>query len=302
MIEQKPVGLKPQLKAIWLCLTQLSNGGGSGGSQGPKGDTGDTGPTGPQGEPGPSGAPGPAGEQGPAGAQGPAGPQGPPGADGEQGPQGETGATGSAGATGAQGPQGDVGPQGPQGDTGPAGVDGEQGLQGIQGIQGVPGETGAQGPAGTDGWTYVRTTADFTTSSATAVNVAPASGPALAFTPAANKRYEFKAKLRTRTATATVGPRPGIAWPTGGTDGMCSIHQTSAAGSEVQQHGNINAVVMTPVGGLPNTTQSWPARIEGEIEMGASPGSTVRVTLASETAGTNVTVKAGSWLAYREVA
>lgn len=301
---ERPVALKPQLKAIWDNITHLGNGGGNG-EQGPAGPQGDPGPPGEQGPQGPQGPTGPQGETGPQGATGPTGPQGD---IGDTGPQGDPGAQGP---TGPQGPQGEPGATGPQGIQGPPGDDGAQGPQGIQGIQGPQGQTGAQGAQGeigpqgipgTDGWTYVRTTADFTTSSATAVNVAPATGPALAFTPAANKRYEFRARLRTRTATTTVGPRPGIAWPTGAADGMCSIHQTSAAGSEVQQHGNINAAVLAPVGGLPNTTQSWPARIEGEIEMGASPGSTLRVQLASETAATNVIVKAGSWLAYREVA
>lgn len=294
MVEPRPIALKPQLKALWETVDTLGNGHApnGGGEVGPQGPIG---PAGPQGEPGPQGETGPAGEQGPPGVQGPAGQDGAAGQTGAQGPKGDTG------DTGPQGAQGDTGPQGPAGNDGAPGIQGQTGPQGPQGDTGPQGETGAQGIPGTDGWTYVRTTSDFTTSSATAVNVAPATGPALAFTPAANKRYEFRARLRTRTATTTVGPRPGIAWPTGGTDGVCSIYQASAAGSEVQQHGNIGASVLAPVGGLPNTTQSWPARIEGEIEMGASPGSTLRVQLASETAATNVIVKAGSWLAYREV-
>ncbi len=63
---------------------------------------------------------------------------------------------------------------------------------------------------GSDPWTYIKLASDFTTSSATAVDVT-----GLAFTPAANLDYEFNAVLRTRTNTATVGPRPGLAWATG---------------------------------------------------------------------------------------
>jgi hypothetical protein len=68
------------------------------------------------------------------------------------------------------------------------------------------------------------------------------------------------------------------------------------------QFGNPNAAVLSPVGGLPNTTQSWPGVVRGEIEMGASPSGSVKMQMASETAGTNVIVKAGSYLRYREIA
>jgi hypothetical protein len=150
---------------------------------------------------------------------------------------------------------------------------------------------------GADPWTYIKLASDFTTNSASAVDIT-----GLAFTPAANKTYEFEALLLVRTATATVGPRPGVAWPTGGTDGVASIYVPSAAATEVQQHGNINAAVLAPVGGLPNTTQSYPAKVTGSFIAGASPSGTVKLQLASETAGTNVIAKTGSWLKYREVA
>lgn len=245
---------------------------------------GEPGPEGPQGVHGPQGEAGP---QGPAGASGAAGAQGPAGNDGAPG---ATGPQGSAGAAGAQGP---AGPQGAQGPTGPAGADGAQGPQGIQGVQGPE---GPQGPAGSDGWTYVRLANDFTTNSATAVDVT-----GLNFTPAANKRYDFRAFLLTRTATATVGPRPGLAWPTGMTDGAAFIQQTSSATANVFANGNISGALLAPVGGVPTTTGSWPAIIEGEVIAGAAPSGTVKVQLASETAGTNVTIKAGSYLRYREV-
>lgn len=185
-----------------------------------------------------------------------------------------------------------IGAQGPEGPQGPAGNDGAQGPQGPQGIQGIQGEPG---PAGSDGWTYVKLAADFTTSSATAVDAG------LAFTPSANTSYEFKAILLTRTATTTVGPRPGLAWATGLTDGVAHIRQESSATAFVSALGNINASVLAPVGGVPSNSQSFPAIIEGMVIAGASPSGTVKVQLASETAGTNVTIKAGSFLKYRAI-
>ena len=150
---------------------------------------------------------------------------------------------------------------------------------------------------GSDPWTYLRTTSDFTTSSATAVDVT-----GLAFAPSANERYEIEAHLLLRTATATVNPRSGWAWATGLTDGTMEIQQAqTVAGRVLFSYGNINAALLIAVGGIPNTTQSWPSRYRGYVMAGASPSGNLRVQLASETAGTVVTVKAGSWLRHRTV-
>lgn len=150
---------------------------------------------------------------------------------------------------------------------------------------------------GTDLWVYVVLVSDFVTSSATAV---PVTG--LQFTPALNKRYEFEGKFLLRTATTTVGPRPGLAWPTGMSDGVASLWMTSSATAQLIANGNINAALLIAVGGLPTNTLSYPAYLEGLVIAGVSPSGTVRVQLASETAGTNVTMKAGSFIKYREVA
>lgn len=157
-------------------------------------------------------------------------------------------------------------------------------------------QTYAAPSGGSDPWTYVRlTSADFTTTSATAVDVT-----GLSFTPSANLRYEFEAFLMVRTATTTVNPRPGLAWPTGGTDGVAQILESQvAAGNLLPASGNINAALLVGVGGLPNTTQSWPVRIQGMFIAGATPSGTVRVQLASETAGTTVRVVLNSFIRYR---
>jgi hypothetical protein len=77
---------------------------------------------------------------------------------------------------------------------------------------------------------------------------------------------------------------------------------TSSATAQTLVNGNINAALLNAVGGLPNNTQSYPAFLEGMVVAGATPSGTVTVQLASETAGTNVTMKAGSFIKYREVA
>ena len=149
---------------------------------------------------------------------------------------------------------------------------------------------------GSDPWTYIKLAADFTTSSASAVDVT-----GLAFTPLLNTQYEFEAMLFLRTATASVGPRPGLAWPTGMTDGVAIIRTPSSATAFTTAFGNISAALLAAVGGLPNTTASFPAQIKGSVRAGAVPVGNVRLQLASETAATNVTAKAGSFLKYRAI-
>ena len=149
--------------------------------------------------------------------------------------------------------------------------------------------------SGSDPWSYVSISgSNFTTSSATAVDIT-----GLAFTPAANQKYEFAGQIMVRTATATVNPRVGLAWSTGLTDGVASIDASQTATTQLNTRGNIAAALLTAVGGLPNTTQSWPVEFSGVVIAGASPTGTVRVQLASETAGTVVTAIVGSFLRYR---
>lgn len=157
-------------------------------------------------------------------------------------------------------------------------------------------QTYAAPSGGSDPWTYVRVTgSDFTTTSTTAVDVT-----GLSFTPAANTRYEFEALLMIRTATTTVNPRVGLAWATGGTDGVAMIEEAQTTTAvPIAANGNINAALLIAVGGLPNTTQSWPVRIRGMFIAGASPSGTVSVRLASETAGTTVRVVLNSFMRWR---
>ena len=149
---------------------------------------------------------------------------------------------------------------------------------------------------GSDPWTYIFLTSDFVTSSSTTV---PVTG--MEFTPLANKKYEIYGMFMMRTNSTTVGPRPGCEWPTGLIDGVATIKMTSSATAQLIANGNINAAVLSSVGGLPNTTQSYPAKIEAMFISGATPSGTFKIRLASETSGTNVTMKANSFLKYREI-
>lgn len=148
---------------------------------------------------------------------------------------------------------------------------------------------------GDDGWTRVVLANDFVTSSAAAVDTG------LSIAPTLNSRIEFEARLLVRTATNTVGPRPGLAWPTGMTDGSAMIMMPSSATANLISNGNINAAMLIAVGGVPNANQSYLATISGMMIAGGAPGSSLRVQLASETAGTNVTLKARSFIRWRDI-
>jgi hypothetical protein len=159
-------------------------------------------------------------------------------------------------------------------------------------------DAGSQGDAGQGGgadpWTYIKLADDFTISTTAAGNI-----PGLAFTPVANTSYEFEAVLMMRTAVTTTGPRPGLTWPTGMVDGVVMIDAASSATARILANGNIAAEVVCNNTGLPNTTQSFPARFVGTAIAGANPSGNVQLRLRSEIAASAVTVKAGSFLKYR---
>jgi hypothetical protein len=155
-----------------------------------------------------------------------------------------------------------------------------------------------------DGWIYVKVTTDFTTSLATFSDVLVATaGTALGFTPAANTLYAFDGLLLIATATATVGPRPGLTWGTGYQYGANEIRTPTALTTEALQTQTMTTTAGTnqaPVGGLPTITTPYLSTLKGSFLSGTTP-TPLKVQLASETAGTVVTVKAGSFIRYRAI-
>lgn len=145
-----------------------------------------------------------------------------------------------------------------------------------------------------DPWTYIELGADFSTTSATAVDIT-----GLAFTPAANTAYEFEAVLLCRTSSGPEAPRPGLAWPTGGTDGAARISIPGSVNGMAFTSGNIAASILSAATSIADGTNSNLAKVEGMFIAGATPSGTVKLQLASEAAGSSVTVKAGSFLKYR---
>lgn len=173
------------------------------------------------------------------------------------------------------------------------------------GVTLTPGSSGATrtitvaaSGGGSDPWTYVKLASDFVTSSSIAVDVT-----GMTFTPAANTDYEVEWVLLVSTATITVGPRPGAAWGTGYQYGAIDMYTTSSAVAESQQHVSMNTAAgsaIANIGGLPVANEVYGTCGRAVFRSGTTP-TAFKLQLASETAATNVTAKAGSFLKYRKI-
>lgn len=147
-----------------------------------------------------------------------------------------------------------------------------------------------------DKWTYIKLASDFTTSSATAVDVT-----GMSFTPEANKTYVIESQQLMRSATSTIAPRIGVDWPSGASDGAIEIKSAIGSTGRVIAFGNPSAAVQCLNTSVGDTTGSWMSNFFATLIMGGSPSGTFKMQLASETGGTNVTLRAGTWLRYRTI-
>jgi hypothetical protein len=140
--------------------------------------------------------------------------------------------------------------------------------------------------------TYYSVTSQFTTTSASAVAVT-----GLGFTPAANTKYKITGMLLLRTSLAATGARPGISWPSAGvTDniGRAILFTSTTGGLTVTWLGTAAAILGTTT--MANATQSHYGEVEALLIMGGSPTGDFQVTLATETAGSSVSVEVGSFI------
>lgn len=144
-------------------------------------------------------------------------------------------------------------------------------------------------------WTYVVLGSDFTIST-TANNTVTG----LNFTPAANRNYEILGRFLLQTSVVTTGARPGIAWPTGYSDGgAMTFAPNSVTASAQRHHSPVTGTQNAASTGLPVINRSYLSTMEAVLIMGGSPSGNFQITLSSETAAVNVTMKAGSFIRYR---
>lgn len=148
---------------------------------------------------------------------------------------------------------------------------------------------------GSDPWTYVALGSNFVSSATANTNVT-----GLNFTPAANLRYHVEGSFLLRTATATSGARPGIAWPAGYSDGAAYMQAPNSLTAIAMQMGTPAAGTANAAStGLPVIDRSYAAQMQAILIMGASPSGNFQITLAAETSGVNATMAAGSFIRYR---
>lgn len=148
-----------------------------------------------------------------------------------------------------------------------------------------------------DPWTYIKLAADVTSSSTTTSDVS-----GFGFTPVASKTYLVEGLLLVRTSSALFGPRPGVAFPTGLTEGAANLlYYPDSGGTQLTYtSASLGASVQVASTLTATTGVSWPARVAATFTTGASPSGQCRVIFASSALGT-VTMKAGSYLRYRTI-
>lgn len=152
----------------------------------------------------------------------------------------------------------------------------------------------ADAPAG--GWTYVRLTADLSTT------MTGATDSALAFTPVANVDYEIEARLLVRSAATTTGPKVGVAVPASADHAFVITEPGATAVAESLLHvPSTSTAAANAAAAWPTANASYLCEVRGLYRAAASTSGNVRITLASEVLLSAVTLKAGSFLRYRRL-
>lgn len=154
-------------------------------------------------------------------------------------------------------------------------------------------------PGGVDGWTYLLLAADQDVSTATWTDLT-----GLTFTPLIASTYEVEFLLMCRTATATVGARPGFSWSANLAYGSADLYTPSSASAEAIVHAQIPTLAGTAqaaVGGLPVVNVPYAHRGLALFRSGALVQGPFKLQMASETAGTIVKTMAGSFMKYRKL-
>ncbi|HUV48226.1 MAG TPA: hypothetical protein VMX11_04540 [Actinomycetes bacterium] len=155
------------------------------------------------------------------------------------------------------------------------------------------------GGGGGDSWTYARISSDFSVSTNPAVDT-DVSG--MAFTPAASKNYEIEGRFLVTAGQTANGVQIGAVWPTG-------LVTPSAVRIDIPfspiQYNNINLPRSTngrvSTQGTISTSLESLGLLWGMLSTDASPSGTFKITIKSEGNGQTATMKAGSFIRYREI-
>jgi len=148
-----------------------------------------------------------------------------------------------------------------------------------------------------EAWTYAFLASDHTNTTTTPTDV-----PGLAFTPAANKRYEVEGRFFVRAAATTTGAQIGVVWPTG-IVAPSAAHLGSPSSATALTLANVTRGTTGAANatGVPSTTLEALGLLTAVLTTGASPSGTFKIRLDSEVAASEARMLAGSFIRYREI-
>lgn len=151
-------------------------------------------------------------------------------------------------------------------------------------------------------WIEKVTTADFTTSSATVVAIVPASGEDLTFAPEPDSHYAVRGFVIGSALVGSPGvvAQVGVVWP-GGLAGFGAAQAMAANVASGNVFGNNTQGVnfVANVTAVPSAVDGWGTTFWASFTTGAAPTGVFAAGVESETGGTDVTVRAGSYIEYR---
>jgi hypothetical protein len=147
-----------------------------------------------------------------------------------------------------------------------------------------------------DDWTYVALEDGYTVNGTT---WQPVTG--LSFAPAVSSRYAIEGFIGVRCSNIAYGPIVGIRWPTAGiTDAWAIVDGSlSATGYRSYVHGQLTADAGPSITGLPDTTNSYPTRLQATLITTTGVTGAFQIIFSADQAG-DVTMQAGSYIRYRE--
>lgn len=158
------------------------------------------------------------------------------------------------------------------------------------------------GSGDNEGWTYIVTSDDFTTTQVTPQVIAPATGNSLQFGPDLDSVYAVQGLLVGSGAAATDGVQFGILWPatvTGAGSGM--VANPDALTSILYDLQTQGTSVASRVANNPGAGLGWLCQLYAIFRISGNPLITgFRVSLESDLGGA-VTCHAGSWIRYRKM-
>jgi hypothetical protein len=175
--------------------------------------------------------------------------------------------------------------------TGPTGATGQTGANGPTGPTGATGVAGPTGPTG--GVQTLRTTGTQTINGTTYQDIS-----GLTISASANTDYAFLCHIVFQSASTTTGFGFAVNGPTGSSGINYLVHyqtnNSGSTGSHLTMRTDTSFDAMSAVSSTVTAGADLMTRIEGSVQVGATPG-TLALRVRSELSNNDLTVRKGSW-------